>query len=215
MEIPIEGIEAEIIEETLKISSEKPLKILSSCMLGGGLCSARFILNHHVDKDYDHGNPDRDMREVLQKLGIDENAVGMMTAVDMKNVSIKSKGFVTAVVTGGVSNAIASGEEFSCGGTINTILLIDANLSDAAMANAIINATEGKTMALRDLNIKSRRSSKIATGTSTDSVAVACTGRGAPIKYAGPATPLGEFVGQTTREAVKEAIIKQEKLLSN
>ena len=208
MKIPIDGIEARIIGDTLVISSssEVPLKILSSCIRGGGFTFAKFILNHHVHKDYDHGSPDDDLQKVVRQLGINENAVGMMTAVDLENASIKSQGFVCAVVTGGVSNAVASG------GTINIILLVDANLSDAAMVNAVIVATEAKTLALRDLNIRSRKSTEIATGTSTDSVVIACTGRGEVLKYAGPATSPGEFIGSATREAVREAIIRQEKL---
>ena len=83
-----------------------------------------------------------------------------MTAVDLENASVTSQGFVTAVVTGGVSNAVASGEGGSSGGTINITLLVDANLSDAAMVNAVIVATEAKTLALRDLNIKSRKSTE-------------------------------------------------------
>ena len=208
MKIPIDGIEARIIGDTLVISSssEVPLKILSSCILGGGFVFAKFILNHHVHKDYDHGSPDDDLQKVVHQLGINENAVGMMTAVDLENASVTSQGFVTAVVTGGVSNAVASG------GTINIILLVDANLSDAAMVNAVIVATEAKTLALRDLNIRSRKSTEIATGTSTDSIVIACTGRGEVIKYAGPATSPGECIGLATREAVREAIIRQEKL---
>lgn len=214
MKIPIDGIEARIIGDTLVISSssEVPLKILSSCILEGGFTFAKFILNHHVHKDYDHGSPDDDLQKVVHQLGINENAVGMMTAVDLENASVTSQGFVTAVVTGGVSNAVASGEGGSSGGTINIILLVDANLSDAAMVNAVIVATEAKTLALRDLNIRSRKSTEIATGTSTDSIVIACTGRGEVIKYAGPATSLGEFIGSATREAVRDAIIRQEKL---
>jgi len=212
MKIPIDGIETRIIGDTLVISSELPLKILSSCILGGGFTSAKFIINHHVEKNYHHGSPDEDLQRVVHQLGINENAVGMMTAVDLENTSITSQKSVCAVVTGGVSNAIASGESGSSGGTINIILLVDANLSDAAMVNAVITATEAKTLALRDLNIKSRKSAEIATGTSTDSIVIACMRKGDAIKYAGPATSLGESIGLATRKAVREAIIKQEKL---
>lgn len=213
MKIPIKGIETRIIEDTLVISSESPLKILSSCILRGGFSSAKFILNHHVNKNYYSDSPDEDMQEVVRKLSINENAVGMMTAVDLENVSIKTEKYVTAVVTGGVSNALASGEKGSSGGTINIILLIDADLCDAAMVNAVIIATEAKTLALRDLDIKSNISMEIATGTSTDSIVVACTRRGELLRYAGPATALGECIGLATRKAVREAIIKQENLL--
>lgn len=212
MRIPIKGIEARIIGATLVISSEIPLKILSSDVLEGGFFHAGYILNHHIELDYGHDSPAKDLEKVLEELGIKERAAGMMTAVDLENVHITTCESVTAAVTGGVTNAIASGEKQEGGGTINIILLIDANLSDAAMVNAVINATEAKTLALRDLNIKSKRSEEIATGTSTDTIVVACTGKGEKLKYAGNATSLGECIGLATRKATREAVIKQENL---
>lgn len=212
MRVPIKGIEARIMGETLVISSEVPLKILSSDVLEGGFFHARYILNHHVELDYDPDSPTKDLEKVLEELGIKERAAGMLTAVDMENVSIATNAPATAVVTGGVTNAIASGEESDGGGTINIILLIDANLSEAAMVNAVINATEAKSLALRDLKIKSKRSDELATGTSTDTIVVACTGKGEKLKYAGNATDLGECIGLAVRTASKDAVIKQEKL---
>jgi iron complex transport system ATP-binding protein len=211
--IPIEGINAEIRENTLIIDSESPLRTLSSAVVGGGFRSTRFVLNTHVSKDYRSDLPEKDLQEIAGRLGIRENFVGMMTAVDLRNVSIVSEGNVTAVVTGGVSNAIASGETSHSKGTINIILIIDANLADSAMVSAVITATEAKTLALHDLNIKSRKSGEIATGTSTDSIVIACTRRGGVVRYAGGATSLGRLIGKTTRKAVREAIIKQENLL--
>ena len=45
-----------------------------------------------------------------------------------------------------------------------------------------------------------------ATGTSTDAVVVACTGRGDSLPYAGPATPVGWLIGQGVRQALGEAL---------
>ena len=214
MRIPIKGIEARIIGDTLVVSSEIPLKILSSDVLEGGFFHARYILNHRVELDYDHDSPAGDMEKVLDGIGIKEKAAGMMTAVDLENIHVTTCEDVTAVITGGVTNAIASGEKQEGVGTINIILLIDANLSDAAMVNTVINATEAKTLALRDLNVKSKRSDELATGTSTDTIVIACTGKGEKLKYTGNATAIGECIGLAVRKATREAIIKQEKLLS-
>jgi len=41
-----------------------------------------------------------------------------------------------------------------------------------------------------------------ASGTSTDTVVVACTGRGAELEYAGPATPAGWLCARTVRAAM-------------
>jgi iron complex transport system ATP-binding protein len=211
MRIPINGTEARVIGETLVVSSELPLKILSSDVNSGGFSHAKYIINHHVELDYDHNDPVADIERVLENLGIREKAVGMLTAVRMENVAVETNGPATAVVTGGVTNAIASGEESTEGGTINIILLIDANLSEAAMVNAVINATEAKTIALRDLEIKSKRSGELATGTSTDTIAIACTGNGDRLRFAGASTDIGKHIGLATRKAVRDAIAKQEK----
>ncbi|MCJ7614865.1 adenosylcobinamide amidohydrolase, partial [Candidatus Bathyarchaeota archaeon] len=61
----------------------------------------------------------------------------------------------------------------------------------------------------------SRFSGEVATGTVTDSVVIACTKRGHQIKYAGTGTALGELIGKSVKTALKKAIYKQEKLVSN
>jgi len=63
-------------------------------------------------------------------------------------------------------------------GTINTILLIDGNLTESCMVDAVKTATEAKSAALREIDIRSHFSDELATGTITDSIIVACTYRG-------------------------------------
>jgi hypothetical protein len=48
-----------------------------------------------------------------------------------------------------------------------------------------------------------------------DSVAVGCTKKGEPIRYAGTFTILGELIGKCVRQGVKTAIFKQENIASN
>jgi hypothetical protein len=82
------------------------------------------------------------------------------------------------------------------------------------MVEVIKTATEAKTVALRELDIRSRFSGDLASGTLTDSVAVGCTKKGEPIQYAGTFTILGELIGKCVREGVKTAILKQENISS-
>ena len=56
------------------------------------------------------------------------------------------------------------------------------------MVEAVKTLTEAKTVALRELDIRSQFSGDIATGTLTDSVVVGCTKKGDPIQYAGTFT---------------------------
>ena len=43
-----------------------------------------------------------------------------------------------------------------------------------------------------------------ASGTSTDAVVVACTGRGEAQSYAGPATVMGWLIARTVRRAIEQ-----------
>ena len=60
-------------------------------------------------------------------------------------------------------------------GTINIIVLIDANPTDSCMVASLITATEAKSAALRDLDVRSLYTGDSATGSITDSVTVAST----------------------------------------
>jgi iron complex transport system substrate-binding protein len=95
-------------------------------------------------------------------------------------------------------------------GTINVIVLIDGKPSESCMIASIITATEAKSAALRDLDVRSHYTGDSATGSITDSVTITSTGIGKTISYGGPASKLGKLVGYCTRKAVTEALIKQE-----
>ena len=111
-------------------------------------------------------------------------------------------------MTAGISNATTPGLSAPATpgpGTINTILLIDACLTPAAMVNAVITATEVKTQVLMARGARTPEG-YTATGTSTDAVAVASTGRGTPLPYAGPVTLLGWLIGRCVRSALGAAL---------
>ena len=118
---------------------------------------------------------------------------------------------VATLYTAGVSKACSAGslatvsESITAPGTINIVVLIDGNLTEAAMINAIITATEAKTRALFQVGIR-LPDGAVATGTTTDAIVIACTGRGKPIPYAGAATDLGFLVGRTVYRAVTQGI---------
>jgi adenosylcobinamide amidohydrolase len=85
------------------------------------------------------------------------------------------------------------------------ILLIDACLTPAAMVNAVITATEVKTHVLLSRGVCTPEG-YAATGTSTDAIAIASTGKGTPLAYAGPVTPVGWLIGRCVRTALEEAL---------
>jgi iron complex transport system ATP-binding protein len=210
------GVSVSIDADAVRVSSDRPLQVLSSAAVGGGLVTARNIVNMHVDDRYDGGDPAEDLTAFAARLGVGNPFVGLMTAAytEYARAAVETyaggpaaKLTVAAVVSVGLSNTTCAGVSAPAGprasapGTINAILVTDALLTPAAMVNAVITATEAKTMALAEWDVRTADGHP-ASGTSTDAVVVACTGRGAGLSYAGPATPAGWLIARTVRTAV-------------
>ncbi|MCE1239702.1 MAG: adenosylcobinamide amidohydrolase [Azonexaceae bacterium] len=218
-------------EKTLLVRFPTVRRALST---SDGLVDARAALNHAAHpllwgklgaagKAYSEG-----MRDALaDRLGVDRAAVAQMaTAADMDNLAIVTRSHgpltVTVLATAGArSNAIRTGvdsgshiegldEDDKPAGTINILVLSNIELSDAALARALITVTEGKTAALEDLKVASTYTPGVqATGTGTDSIIVV-SGTAAPrATYTGGHSRIGELIGKATHAAVIEALGKQ------
>jgi adenosylcobinamide hydrolase len=212
LELDFPGLTATLWPEVLVLRSEKDLNTLASAVVGGGFTRTRCIVNRHVSKDYQHTDPESDLRSFAAKRGIDEPFVGLMTAVYLDQVKWATRHVndlaVVAVVTAGLSNPTAAGLSppvVLTPGTINIIVLVDGQLTPAAMVNATITVTEAKTHLLLEHGLRTPEGFQV-TGTSTDAVVIACTGRGDQLAYAGPATEIGWLIGQVVRQALGEAL---------
>ncbi len=230
-DVGIESIEAEVKDNILVIWSSKPLRAVSSAVLNGGLTEAYGIINVQVsegsgeDKNDEHWNAEAFLKAQVQSLRLpNDKVVGLMTAAKMKNVATATRKFdkttLTLFVTAGTTVAVTAGEPTASKnpqklGTINIILLVDGNMTEGCMVEAHKTITEAKTVALRELDVRSQFSGDLASGTLTDSIAVACTKKGDAISFAGTFTMIGELIGQCVRECVKEAIFKQENFSAN
>jgi len=206
------GIALTRTAEVLVVHSQQPLTVLSSAVVGGGMTCVRYLLNRHVHHDYHCLDPGADLVAFARSRGIDEAFVGLMTAVSLEKARVVTLCAecltVAGVVTAGLSNATTPGliAPVTPGpGTINLILLLDACLTPAAMVNAVITATEVKTQVLLAHGVRTL-DGYVATGTSTDTIAVASTGRGIPLAYAGPVTLVGWLLGRCVRTALEEAL---------
>jgi len=202
------GVNLAIDERAVRVASDAPLSVLSSAVVNGGMFATRHIINMHVVKGYDGAHPENDLHTFAHECGVAESFVGMMTAAWTQNAGVAIEAHdglqVVALATIGLSNAMCAGVSLpmamASAGTINTIVLIDGALTPAAMTNAVIVATEAKTITLVEWNERARDGER-ASGTSTDSVAIACTGRGDALRYAGPATTVGYLIARAVRRA--------------
>ena len=142
----------------------------------------------------------------------------LFTGADMDHLAIVKERFkemeVYALVTAGVtSNAVRMSQDmagFYEPGTINILILPNMRLSARAMTRAIISATEAKTAALQDLDVRSSYTPLLnqATGTGTDNILVV-QGTGTPIDNAGGHSKMGELIAKAVYSGVKEAVYKQ------
>ena len=207
--------------KTLIIDFNEPLSVVST--LEGERKGIESVGNHYSPPScwgIGHKSGLSGVRKrVYQVIGkSEETASFLFTGADMDNLAIKHESFrdmeVYALVTAGVrSNAVRMSNDegrFYEPGTINIIILPNMKLTPRAMTRAIISATEAKTAALQDLDIRSAYSSLYnqATGTGTDNIIVV-QGTGIQIENAGGHSKLGELIAKAVYAGVQEAVYKQ------
>ena len=139
----------------------------------------------------------------------------LFTGVDMDRLSVQHQSFrgmsVYALVTAGAkSNAMRAAKDTGTyyePGTINILVLTNMQLTPRAMTRAIVTATEAKTAALQDLDIRSSYTPKVngATGTGTDNVMVV-QGAGEAIDLTGGHARMGELISRAVYLGVRESL---------
>ncbi len=210
-----------IKDNVLAFTSPGQFKTVSSAVYNGGAKKVKHVLNIGVPPGYSdvalHMDPMQLITMSADKIDVSDDYLAMVTAANVHNFSLVTQTtdeFTVAVAaTAGCSHGESSGEEITVEeilGTINIIVYIDASPLQSCMVAALITATEAKSAALHDFDVRSRYSGDLATGSITDSVTVAATGKGTPIVLGGPASVLGQVVGRCARQAVTEALLRQE-----
>ncbi|OUS75910.1 hypothetical protein B1748_13910 [Paenibacillus sp. MY03] len=210
----------ELEEDLLRVTFPVGLHVLSSAILPGGFSEAETLLNWKVPLDYGGGDPLSQLSSRCQLAGEDPaRTIGFMTAAKLTHASIQERDGdqckLVCCATAGTRNAARAGygrETYSAydPGTINIAIFIDGRMTESAMAGAIITATEAKSAALQELGIKEWGTERLATGTTTDAIAVCVSQRGSETHaYAGVATTIGCAIGEAVFQAVWEAVATQ------
>lgn len=226
-----------VVRGTLVIDLGAVHRVLSSAPRRGGLARARSIVNHQVAVNpavrrlvlqgrsrgrVEWSDPSRYLGKLAVTVGAKRPCVGLMTAVPMKQlVGVREESdeiWVECFCTVGVTNAVKAGEPASFAGsgrrccqagTINIILVTNAILSVPAMVGAVQVATESKTAVLMEQAVKSRTGRRLATGTGTDTVVVACRLRKGPRRhYSGTHTTIGSMIGRIVGQCVRAGLVR-------
>ena len=218
------------INDTVVVEFAGKRNVLSSSLFNGGWRDdLQAVLNHHPAQEQEAMIVEgyfANMTRLCRKLGYDAGKVSTMgTGVPMRNVSIKQAVYknltVTAIVTAGaegnpgrvgdkaVYTAMIT-EKLPNPGTINIMIHFNCSMPPGVLARSLVTATEAKTAALQEFILGSRYSHGLATGTGTDQILAVCDPNAKlTITDCGEHRKAGELLGSVVKEAVKEALYKQ------
>jgi iron complex transport system ATP-binding protein len=210
----IQGVSVEVDTEGVAVTAATPLVAVSSALVGGGHAVVDAILNVHVPKGFHCAGATTAIAEFARRRGVRGRYVGLLTAAltEQAEVVTARHGTLTvlAIVTVGLSNRITaavSPPAHAAAGTINTIVVVDADAAPSALVNAAMTVTEVKTLTLVEAGVKGA-DGRFATGTSTDAIAVAATGRGRRELFGGPISDLGWVVAQAATTALRRGVAR-------
>jgi len=208
----IDGIETTVDREAVVVTAREPLAVLSSAVVRGGFASARAIVNLHVPKNLRQEDSDALLPAFVDRRRIPGPWVGLLTAAWTERAQVAGECLngvtALAIVTVGLSNRVAAGTTpiaVWTPSTINAIIVVDAAPDPAALVNTVMTVTEVKTSLLAAADLRCA-DGHVASGTSTDAIVVAATGRGPRQRFGGPISDLGWVVGRASRAALGAGI---------
>lgn len=215
-------LSAKYRHNSVVIESDLPLKVISSSLWNGGVHIANAFVNYRVPLYYESNDPINDMLEFIASEQLSkEYTIGLMTAANLADAVIgewrQEDYSLFVLVTSGTSNAARAGTPRQTypayhAGTINIFVIIDGRLSESAIINSLITATEAKCAALADYGIIEQSNGLIATGTTTDALVIASSQQQSYVHehlYAGTATDIGCQLAELVYNSVYKAISSQ------
>jgi adenosylcobinamide hydrolase len=183
---------------------DEPLRAASTANVGGGLGERGWVLNAQVPMGYDRVDLDAHVADIADGLGCAGPGVGLLTAAALEPWGMVAGDDVACSATVGVSkptwaadvdDAVSAWQP----GTINIVVELPVRLTDAALLNALVTATEAKSQALFERGVP-------GTGTASDAVCVLCPTSGPAELFAGPRSMWGSRIGRNVHAAVLEGL---------
>lgn len=196
-------------------------RAISSALLGGGIGPAGWVLNAQVAGTYARMDPAEHLRELAAAYGLHGPGVGMMTAASVdRTVERSDEGIAVSATVGlrvptwAAAPPDAVDPELApiqAPGTVNIVVSVPVPLTDAALVNAVITATEAKSQALMEAGYP-------CTGTASDAVCVITpetreTPAEAAEPFAGPRSTWGSRIARAVHAAVRDGALGYTTLL--
>ncbi len=169
----------------------------ASTGINGGIRSVSTLLNHPAGPDQGPGDAERELEIAAARAGIGPDWFGLVTAVPPGQACVLQYDFVTVFITAAVRREAQGGS-----GCITIIVTSGEGMSDAALLETIMVATEAKTEALLALDLP-------LTGTPADAVIAACEG-GERHTSAGRMTEAGRRVREAVLHGIPEALTRHD-----
>jgi adenosylcobinamide amidohydrolase len=183
-----------------------PLRCIASAPIGGGIGLRDWVLNAQVQLDYGRTDLDAHVAELASQLGCRGRGVGMLTAARVADAVDVHEAGIDVCATVGLSQPTWAADRDGAStvwrpGTINIVAMLPVRLTDAALVNAVVTATEAKTQALREAGVP-------GTGTATDAVCIACPPGDDAEPFGGPRSRIGAPLARAVHAAVSKGVAR-------
>lgn len=174
---------------------------ISSAPLGGGIGHINWIMNVGVAPSYARTDPGEHLGELAGGADLHGTGVGMLTAANVASWAWSDTEQLWVASTVGITAptwAAAKDGHAGAGpvGTINIAAVLPVRLSEAALVNAVMTATEAKSQALAESGV-------LGTGTATDALVIACPTSGPAEQFAGPRSRWGARLARAVHATIK------------
>ena len=169
----------------------------ASTGVNGGIRSVSTLLNHTTGEGRDPAYPEKALEIVAARAGIGGDYFGLLTTVPASQACVLQYDSITVFITAGIRREQPGGA-----GAIHILVTSSEGMSDAALLETIMVATEAKAGALLALDLP-------LTGTSADAVIAACEGE-EKHRSAGRMTDMGKRVREAVLHGIPEALTRHD-----
>jgi adenosylcobinamide hydrolase len=169
----------------------------ASTGIDGGIRSVSTLLNHTLAPDSEALDAAKELEIVAAGAGIGGDYFGLLTTVPASRACVLQYDFITVFITAGIRR-----EEPGRAGSVGIIVTCSEGMSDGALLETIMVATEAKAEAMLALGLP-------ISGTPADTVMAACEGEERHCS-AGRLTEAGKRVREAVLHGIPAALTRQD-----